>query len=919
MTIRTYRLEGDSARVPMGLIREVDDFGLVSLELAAPPARFFGRRATTTPIRFGVDAARTEIDPSLGDVVIASQRDETTSGQSRRALGQLLAWFLVTEDPQRRLDAKAVSTLAHQASLVQHVLSQPNLRSVLIADEVGLGKTVEAGLIIKQLWDASPRLRVLYLAPAGLVRNVHGELTRLGLPFRLWISGTDRDARLSDSMVLASIHRAVHPAHFETFVRDAQWDVIVVDECHHLSDWQRGGGKPTRKYKLVNDLRQRLGPDARIILMSGTPHQGHPDRFENLLGLLQRGGEARANLAGRVIYRTKEDVRDWDGRRLFPGRDVRTPLTVDLGAEHRTWLEQIYRIFATTPEDGASVGQARRRALNWRCGQALQWATSSVEAGLGFLVRQAIRAAWGPSAPALRSALAALRPYRLGALDEPVDTLYERIAREVGLQPGAEELEDLEDELDEDAEPDGWHPDRVLLAAAIEAGVRLRASSGDARWDELRARILDKVPTEKVVLFAQPIETVTALSHYLARVDGRAPAMIVGGQTSEERASQVDAFWREDGPRFLVSSRAGSEGFNLQVARVLVHLDVPWNPMELEQRVGRVHRFMSRRTIQVHTLVVPNSREVDMYDVARTKLRAVSQMLAPDRFEELFSRVMALVAPEDLAGVLVRHALGPLNDRDQAELALLVAEGFSRWERFDKEYSAAQRQLQAVPAGEARWADLARFAKDYLGAAPVDGGVALSFRLDDDEVVEKPERAVVLDIGGSLFACDDYGSLPVSVEGRRAAQLGLNLDPVAAALRQHGWANAGPGVAHVRLIESVAGLSLAGPFGVLVYGRVNFSVEGNAYREVGTELRVFAVPAAGPSVELSGATKGTLIRALVDAQVRREPDATAATLAGQLQAADRELEPMLRRPTASSLQHVVFPVAAAVVSRAASP
>src|SRR5690606_31724856 len=152
--------------------------------------------------------------------------DETTMGQSRRTLGQLFAWFLLAEDPQRRLDAKPVSTLAHQASLVRHVLSQPNLRSVLIADEVGLGKTVEAGLIIKELWDANPRLRVLYLAPAGLVRNVHGELRRLGLPFRLWISGTERDARLSDPMVLASIHRAVHPVHFDAFVRDAQWDVL---------------------------------------------------------------------------------------------------------------------------------------------------------------------------------------------------------------------------------------------------------------------------------------------------------------------------------------------------------------------------------------------------------------------------------------------------------------------------------------------------------------------------------------------------------------------------------------------------------------------------------------------------------------------------------------------------------------------
>src|SRR6185369_3720939 len=99
--------------------------------------------------------------------------------------------------------------------------------------------------------------------------------------------------------------------------------------------------------------------------------------------------------------------------------------------------------------------------------------------------------------------------------------------------------------------------------------------------------------------FAQPIETVTALASWFARKTGHRPAMILGGQSEEERAEQIQRFWDPKGPRFLVSSRAGGEGINLQVARRLVHLDVPWNPMDLEQRVGRVHRFLSKRTIVV--------------------------------------------------------------------------------------------------------------------------------------------------------------------------------------------------------------------------------------------------------------------------------------------------------------------------------
>lgn len=914
MTIRTYRLQGSAAAEPLGLIRQVDDFGMVSMELASAPARFFGGRQPGTSVRLGVDAARVDPDPSLGEAVCGAPSDESTMGPSRKAIGQLFAWFLLAEDPQRRLDAKPVSTLAHQASLVRHVLSQANLRRVLIADEVGLGKTVEAGLIIKELRDATPGLRVLYLAPAGLVRNVHSELQRLGLPFRLWVSGLERNAQLSDPMVLASIHRAVHPTHFDTFVGDARWDVLVVDECHHLSDWQKGGGKPTRKYKLVSDLLQRLGPECRLILMSGTPHQGHPERFENLLGLLTRGGESRAELAGRVIYRTKESVRDWDGRPLFPRRDVRPPLIVDLGVDHRAWLEQIYRIFETRSGDDGSLGQARRRALNWRCGQALQWATSSVEAGLGFLVRQAIRAGWNLDTAPLRDAVTCLRPYRRGAPDESLESLFERIAREVGRQSTDGDIEDIEEDPDEIDTLAVWRPDRVLLATAIADGVRLLATSRDARWDELRTQILDGVQGEKVVLFAQPIETVTALCNYLTRIDGRPPAMIVGGQKHEERAAQVEAFWREDGPRFLVSSRAGGEGFNLQVARILVHVDVPWNPMELEQRVGRIHRFMSRRTIQVHTIVVPNSREVDMYDVARAKLRSIAQMLAPDRFEELFARVMALVPPEELADVLVRDALGPLNDRDQAELARLVDEGYLRWERFDREFSAAQRQVRSVPAGQARWSDVARFARDYMSARPVDGGSALRFRFEGGDVIEEPEQATVLEIEGELFASDDYGSMPVTLAGgQRAAPLGLNLDVVSAALRQYGWSPGAPGVAHVRIGESIEGLP-ATPFGVLAYGRMSFSIEGNSYREVGLELRLFTVSAVGVRVELEGPVTGAFVRALLDGQVRRDPDPSAAALAVWLRTADMELETLLRRPTDPSIRHVVFPVAAAFIT-----
>src|SRR5207249_11241368 len=138
--------------------------------------------------------------------------------------------------------------------------------------------------------------------PARLVSNVRREFERLKLNFRQWTS-EDGDARLTDPKVLASIHRAAHGPNFQKVVSTKPWDVLIVDECHHLSAWSPDGGDPTVAYRLVRDLIAKQPKDGRLILMSGTPHQGHEPRFENLIRLLQGKDEPEESLAGRVIYR----------------------------------------------------------------------------------------------------------------------------------------------------------------------------------------------------------------------------------------------------------------------------------------------------------------------------------------------------------------------------------------------------------------------------------------------------------------------------------------------------------------------------------------------------------------------------------------------------------------------------------------
>jgi SNF2 family DNA or RNA helicase len=297
------------------VVNEADYFGAPSYDLAHLPDRLSGpaNRGAKLRMETGVDARRVTAVQSPAESLAAGD-DSSWLAKSRAAQRKLAAAFLVAEDPQSRLEARAAASLLHQLSLVKHILTSANLKSVLIADEVGLGKTVEAGFIISHELERRPQQRVLYLAPARLVANVVSELrAKFGLDARRW-SASDTDARLdSDQLVVGSIQKAVHPSNFKTFCSSGPWDMLVVDECHHLSDWGLEGGKPNQGYRLVRDIIQDHMPeDSRVVLMSGTPHQGHEARFKNILKLLSRKDDPTEIPSGRVIYRVKDKILDWE-------------------------------------------------------------------------------------------------------------------------------------------------------------------------------------------------------------------------------------------------------------------------------------------------------------------------------------------------------------------------------------------------------------------------------------------------------------------------------------------------------------------------------------------------------------------------------------------------------------------------------
>ncbi len=893
------------SNLPYALLREYDDFGLDAIDIVAPPRRFWSDQETTDGcVEVGLQASRVRALTSPASLLMALPAGENWPSQSRRSVGRLQAHFLICEDPQRRMDAREVETLSHQVSLVQHVLQHESLRRVMIADEVGLGKTVEAGLIVRALLDQRPELRILYLAPARLVNNVLTEFDRLNLPFRRW-SAQGADARLTDSMVVASIHRAVHRGHFDSIAESKPWDVIIVDECHHLSAWEQDGGKPSQAYKLVQALIERQGTNGRVILMSGTPHQGHQTRFENLLNLLKSAGEDSRMLTGRVIYRTKDDIRDWDGNPVFPNRQVNEPLIVNLGPQHRAWMDAIHDFYRPSRE--SSMGQARRRATGWRCAQAMQWAASSPQAGLGYLTRQAIRANWKASDPTLRDALAALRPYRLGSQDEAVDALYQRIYAEIDRQDRDDDVDDIEDFIPGDPRDIG---SAAGLKSLISQGIDLVCKAGDDKWLIIWNQLLAGVAGEKAVLFAQPIETVSALARFLERATGRAPAMIIGGQDDMQRQEQVAAFKRLDGPQFLVSSRAGGEGINLQVSRRLIHIDVPWNPMDMEQRVGRVHRFGSRETIIVDTVVVEDSREADAFRIAREKLKLITRTLVePERFEAVFSRVMCLVSQDELQDLMLNNSASPFSDADQERLATMVQNGFQAWKRFHDRFGDQQRSIQSQNSGLLQWDDIGAFYEQYGDAVPEPGHKTTRFRRSGAAVNRIEEDAKVYCFpGGQAFLFDEHSdALVYGPDGNPTPKFGLNRPEAAEILRKIAFPAQFAGAAWLRWPDGIPlpnGLS-TGAFGALVFLKQTLRRDTSGlWTEIGQSLHAYLITADSCREE-TDESRGLLLRAIFRSGIRKGPDGDSRAIVENLQTQEGALCESLRTPTSDELESKV--------------
>lgn len=346
--------------------------------------------------------------------------------------------------------------------------------------------------------------------------------------------------------------------------------------------------------------------------------------------------------------------------------------------------------------------------------------------------------------------------------------------------------------------------------------------------------------------------------------------------------------------------------------------------MELEQRVGRIHRFGSKKTILVDTLVVKDSREQDAYLVARERLRLIaSSIVGPERFEAIFSRVMCLVSPEELQEVLIGNAVAPLSDEERQRVSAMVEGGFKAWNEFHEKYSKVQNEIRSQNPGLTDWNDLKLFLEVYTDAKQADGYSLSHFERRNGliEAVNEAAEVVELPTGQRLILGDVEGALSEGPDGQTVERAGLNLPTVADALRRCAFPKVTTGAAYLKAAESdVIPLRLdQGPCGFLWLLRQVLQAEQQAgWTEQNSNLLCYRISCDGLVSEAMGAEKVAAMRCLQNATPRLRPDITEE-FTNSMVRHEQELLQSLRRPSneqyRAGLRYAVIPLIAAILTQ----
>lgn len=571
-----------------------------------------------------------------------------------------------------------IALLPHQLWVCRKVLETWPARW-LVGDDVGLGKTIEAGLILSALISRRQIRRLLIVCPASLVEQWQYRLrTMFDIRTSIYLPAADTergDFWNTNPQIVASLQtlRLDSQGRHMRMLNADPWDLVIVDEAHHLNADEEAG--PTLGFKLVQQLVEARRIRS-MVFFTGTPHRGKPYGFFSLLSLLRPDEFGpmhpyvdQLRLLPQIMIRNnKQNVTDLQGKALF-----KEPIVESRTYEYTPSEEQFYNMLT----EFIVTGKAYASRLGGRDGRAVMLVLISMQKLASSSVAAILRA--------LRGRLA-----RIGEASATLRTV--RQAR--GLLAEQQEAESSGD-LDEVSRLDESLAEMELRLMDDERGwlQRLIAAGEDVLEDTKIRTIVSEVrsyaPTASVLFFTEYKATQSLLMSALINAFGEQSVTFINGdgeakevlhadgqrRTIRLRRTEAAQRFNRGEVRFLVSTEAAGEGIDLQGhCYTLIHVDLPWNPMRLHQRVGRLNRYGQTQQVHITSFRNPSTVESRIWDKLNEKIEHINQALR---------RVMA--DPEDMYQ-LVLGMSPPSVFRDVfAEANQVSPDKFDAW--FDRETS----------------------------------------------------------------------------------------------------------------------------------------------------------------------------------------------------------------------------------------
>ena len=625
-------------------------------------------------------------------------------------------------DPVLAVHTSVVEPLPHQITAVYEVMLPRQPLRFLLADDPGAGKTIMAGLLMKELLARGDLHRCLVVCPGSLAEQWQDELyRRFHLPFEILTNDKLEAARtgnwfLETNLVIARLDKLSRNEDVQAKLKapDCRWDLIVCDEAHKMSASLFGGEiKYTKRYR----LGQLLSTLTRhFLLMTATPHNGKEEDFQLFMALLDgdrfegrfRDGVHATDVSDLMRRMVKENLLKFDATPLFPERIAYTVPYKLSDAEARLYKEVTDYVRDEFNRAEALQNDKRAGTVGFALTILQRRLASSPEAIYQSLRRRRER---------LEKKLRELELLQRGAevataIASTVPTLDEEDVEDLEEAPDNEVQAAEEEILDQSTAA------RTIAELNAEIGtlkrlealaLTLRRSGEDRKWCEL-GRLLNEIftpggngahlaetpppyrtgpigpptpsPRQKLVLFTEHRDTLSYLESRITTVLGRKQAVVLihGGMGREERTKAQEAFKHDPEVQVLLATDAAGEGINLQRAHLMVNYDLPWNPNRIEQRFGRIHRIGQTEVCHLWNLVAEETREGDVYRTLLEKLEQARQALGGQVFDVLGKLQFEGKPLRDLLIEAVRYGDRP---EVRARLTQVVAHAFDRQQLQD--------------------------------------------------------------------------------------------------------------------------------------------------------------------------------------------------------------------------------------------